>query len=227
MLIDFFLRKFFSVFEPYLQVSYAQEGEDLLLDRYLNYQETGFYVDIGAHHPKRFSNTYRLYKRGWCGINIEPTPGKKALFDRLRPRDINLEIAIGLKQENKPFYIFNDGALNTFSQKEKEKVEKTNNYILEKVLEVPVIPLKEILEQYLPSNKTFDLLSIDVEGSDFEVLLSNDWDKYKPKFILVESLNCSLRASLESPVLKFLEEKGYLACAKTLNTLLFSKDLSL
>ena len=55
---------------------------------------TGFYVDIGAHHPKRFSNTYIFYQRGWRGINIDAKPGTKEVFNKLRPRDINLEVPI-------------------------------------------------------------------------------------------------------------------------------------
>ena len=54
----------------YAQRSYAQEGEDLLLERILGKQGKGFYVDVGAHHPVRFSNTFLFYKRGWRGINI-------------------------------------------------------------------------------------------------------------------------------------------------------------
>ena len=53
--------------------SFSQEGEDLLIDRMFDGQSVGFYVDVGAHHPTRFSNTYLLYLRGWRGINIDAT----------------------------------------------------------------------------------------------------------------------------------------------------------
>lgn len=39
------------------QRSWSQEGEDLILRRIFENKNTGFYVDVGAHHPKRFSNT--------------------------------------------------------------------------------------------------------------------------------------------------------------------------
>jgi hypothetical protein len=61
---------------------YSQEGEDLIASRLFPNQSTGFYVDIGAHHPTRFSNTYLLYTKGWRGINIDPLPGSKELFDK-------------------------------------------------------------------------------------------------------------------------------------------------
>ena len=78
-------------FDIYAKRSYSQEGEDMLLDRFLEDRSVGFYVDVGAHHPKRFSNTYRLYCRGWRGLNIDANPGSMTLFQKLRPRDINVE----------------------------------------------------------------------------------------------------------------------------------------
>ena len=54
----------------------------------------GFYVDVGAFHPTLFSNTYFFYLNGWRGLNIEARPGSKQLFDKLRPKDINVEIGV-------------------------------------------------------------------------------------------------------------------------------------
>lgn len=56
------------------KLSFSQEGEDMLLDRFFMNQKDGFYVDVGAHHPERFSNTNYYYLRGWRGINIEADP---------------------------------------------------------------------------------------------------------------------------------------------------------
>jgi hypothetical protein len=61
--------------EPYLNQSYSQEGEDMVLYRTFETVKEGFYVDVGAHHPDRFSNTYKFYKQGWRGINIDAMPG--------------------------------------------------------------------------------------------------------------------------------------------------------
>jgi hypothetical protein len=47
--------------ESWLAPSYSQEGEDLILRRIFNGQGAGFFVDVGAHHPKRYSNTYYFY----------------------------------------------------------------------------------------------------------------------------------------------------------------------
>ncbi|MCX2716544.1 hypothetical protein OQH61_02215 [Helicobacter sp. MIT 21-1697] len=76
--------------------SYAQQGEDLILQEMLNNIQYGFYVDVGAHHPFRFSNTYLFYQKGWKGINIDAMPNSMKLFSRFRPRDINIECGIAL-----------------------------------------------------------------------------------------------------------------------------------
>src|SRR5665213_3547525 len=78
--------------------SYAQEGEDLILAGFfggLIGMRPGFFVDVGAHHPWRLSNTYFFYIRGWTGINIDAMPGSMREFDAHRPKDINIEVAIG------------------------------------------------------------------------------------------------------------------------------------
>src|SRR5690242_3324544 len=64
--------------------SYSQEGEDRILHSIFETVADGFYVDIGAHHPKRFSNTYLFYQRGWRGINVDAMPGSMVRFKRVR-----------------------------------------------------------------------------------------------------------------------------------------------
>lgn len=58
----------------HLRGSYNQQGEDLVIDELLGHRSNCFYVDIGAGDPLRFNNTKRFCKRGWTGINIEPSP---------------------------------------------------------------------------------------------------------------------------------------------------------
>jgi len=67
--------------------SCSQAGEDLLI-RFLFGTlgiERPTYLDIGAYHPWRFSNTALLYVRGSCGINVEAEPDALAAFDKHRP----------------------------------------------------------------------------------------------------------------------------------------------
>lgn len=205
-------------------LSYSQEGEDKVLARFFEYKNNGFYIDIGAHHPIRFSNTYLFYKRGWRGINIDAMPGSMEAFREIRTEDINLEIPIAFRREFLNYYIFNETALNTFSKEEAEKKDGLRNYKVIKTLQLEAFPLSEILDKYLPSGQHIDFMSIDVEGYDFEVLKSNNWEMYKPDFILIESLRTTLDEIKEDKAYLFLKAYGYKLQAKTCNTLFFQKE---
>jgi FkbM family methyltransferase len=205
----------------YALKSYSQEGEDMILRRIFEGKKKGFYVDIGAYHPKRFSNTYYFYKKGWSGINVDAMPGSMKLFNRWRSRDINLEVAVAKEKKIAKFYIFNEPALNSFDQKLPQQPNNGSYYIVQEQL-LRTIPLAEILDEYLPHKQEIDYLSVDVEGSDLDVLQSNDWERFRPRYILVECLDTNMEAIQENAIYQFLREKHYDLFAKTINTLFFS-----
>jgi FkbM family methyltransferase len=207
--------------------SYSQEGEDMVLRSFYegkkNYK--GFFVDVGAHHPYRFSNTQYFYKKGWRGINIEPTPGAIKAFNFFRKRDINLNIGISSVQDKLMFYCFNEPALNGFSKEiSQERNATSNKYRITKEVEIVTYPLAEVLDKHLPANQTIDFLTIDVEGLDLQVLQSNNWAKYKPQYILVED-RIEFNNLGSSEVYSYLEKQGYQLVAKTLRTLFFKYSL--
>lgn len=201
---------------------YSQAGEDMLLSIYYEGKKhKGFYVDVGAHHPFRFSNTAYFYKRGWHGINIEPTPSLFKAFPRRRRRDINLNVGIG-NGEKLTFYVFNEGALNTFDPalaKERDG-SYDGKYKIVDHIEVQTHTLTEILDKHLPAGTPIDFLTIDVEGFDYAVLKSNNWEKYVPEFILVEC-ESSLDDLSNDDIYKFLHERKYSIVGRTLYTTLF------
>ena len=203
---------------------YSQAGEDMLLSLYYEGKKhKGFYVDVGAHHPYRFSNTAYFYKRGWRGINIEPTPSLFKAFPRRRRRDFNLNVGIG-NGEKLTFYVFNEGALNTFDPalaKERDgKIHLGRQYKIIDRIEVQTRTLADILDKHLPAGTPIDLLTIDVEGMDFDVLKSNDWTRYLPQFILVEC-ESELDGLADDEIYQFLHAKGYSIAGRTLYTTLF------
>jgi FkbM family methyltransferase len=217
------LLKFYNNFiNRYYQKSYAQEGEDLIIYRMIYGKiNRGFYVDVGAHHPKRFSNTYFFYRMGWRGINIEPMPGSKIIFDKYRPRDTNLEIPINSKEDYLTYYIFNDPALNGFSKDLSLERNQLSDYRIISTVNLKTKTLKDILDNHLPKGQDINLLTIDVEGLDIEVLKSNDWIKYKPDLIMIEDKEFDISLPQESAIYNFLFQLNYKLKAKTLNTLIF------
>ena len=208
----------------FTQITYSQEGEDMILRRIFGNKKNGFYIDVGAHHPKKFSNTYYFYLQEWQGINIDAMPKSMKLFNKQRPKDINLEIAIANKKETLIYYKFNEPALNSFSQKISQKRHaKNDNYKIIDKIKIKTFTLKEILDKYLPQNTNIDFMSIDVEGFDYKVLISNDWQKYRPKIILIEILEKTFKEITESGVTKFMQKQNYQIFAKTFNTIFFKK----
>jgi len=209
---------------PYgAHLSYSQEGEDMILERFFEGKEKGFFVDIGAHHPLRFSNTYHFYKKGWRGINIDATPGSMAAFKNVRPEDTNIEVGISINEGFLTYHLFNEPALNTFSEERVKHLLEATPYKLVEKVKVQTKTLSQILDEYASTVSQIDFMTIDVEGLDFEILQTNNWKKYSPTFILIEDLNGSLENISSSKLYTYLHPFGYEVVAKTHNTLFFKK----
>ncbi|HEX3616086.1 MAG TPA: FkbM family methyltransferase [Solirubrobacteraceae bacterium] len=170
----------------------------------------GFYVDVGAFHPFRWSNTCLLYQRGWRGLNIEPDPEALATFELHRTRDLNLQIAIANKSGEASFarsgeYAGIDGEGYLWSDREAERIKVTMR------------PLASVLEEHLPAGQGIDLLDVDCEGLDLEVLQSNDWQRFRPTIVLAEAHGTEGTALLTS----FMESVGYQQLTRFHLTLVF------
>lgn len=203
------------------KTSWSQEGEDMILSRIFEDRESGFYVDIGAHHPQRFSNTMFFYQKGWRGINIDALPGSMALFHKERAGDLNLEIPISDKEEVLTFYIFNDPALSTFSKGLALQYQKKEEHFVISEKQLTTTKLETIFNENLTPDTKIDFLSVDVEGYELNVLKSNDWSKYKPDIVLTEVLDFEINAFLESELYRFMVGMDYRFYAKTTNTVFF------
>lgn len=223
IIADEYLRKLKEE-NKYEKFYYSQQGEEIILLRLFGYSYKGFYVDIGAHHPKKFSNTYSLYRWGWKGLNVEANQGAKALFDELRPRDINLECVVSDREGETTFYQYEDTALNSVSQElvEQRKREQSIEGVNEITVQTKTV--NSILEEHLPAEvKQIDVLNIDVEGMDHAVLRSLDWEKYAPTAIIAEDHNFDLEELESSSIWQLLSEKGYILFAKLYNSTIYIK----
>jgi len=209
------------VTSPEVRWSCSQEGEDRILDRLFETQREGFYVDVGAHHPIRFSNTFLLFQRGWRGINIDPNPRAMQLFRQCRPRDVNVTVGIAEQVGTLRYFQFNDSALNTFDEKLACQRETLDGYRLIASTLVPVQPLRQVLQKHLPEGQAIDVLSVDAEGSDLTVICSNDWTKFRPYCLLVETLQSSLSSLEANATHRYVSSLGYDLFAKTVNTFIY------
>jgi FkbM family methyltransferase len=214
-----------NLFNGYAKDSYSQEGEDMILKRIFDKKKEGFFIDVGAYHPKKYSNTFYFYKLGWRGINIDAMPGSMKKFEKIRSRDINLEIPISSKKQTLVYYAFNEPALNSFNKELSYERNGKDGYRIIFEKEIETSTLSEILDKYLPSAlKEIDFISIDVETLDYDVLISNNWGKYRPLIVLIEDLDFKIQDLSTSKIYNFLKQYKYDFFAKTMNTHFFKRN---
>lgn len=197
--------------------SYSQDGEDVLAAIYLRTKK-GVYVDVGAYHPIQYSNTYHFYKKGWSGVVIDPNPTFNKLYSFFRPRDVFVRSGIATESANKEYFVFSDGAYNTFSKERADEIAKNSYPKLKCVENRMVRPLSTILEEKHISR--IDFLSVDVEGLETEVLQSHNWD-IRPKVIAIEDNNFNFDSPHESELYRYLSKKGYKLVAGSPRTPIF------
>lgn len=201
----------YEVLDGHSRQSFAQEGEDLILSRMLEFESgiVPFYVDVGANHPKRYSNTYAFYRRGWNGIAIEPDPVLARNFARRRPRDTVVETGIGDNEGNLTLHRFSDPAMNTFDSDLAAERSACGRWQLLERSTVPVRTLAAVLAEYLPPGQRIGFMSVDVEGFDLAVLRSNDWRRFRPCIVLAESLSARLADIENCEIHALMRAKGY------------------
>lgn len=219
--IDFLRKARSRLFDAHAARSYSQHGEDMILRGLLVDVQRGFYVDVGAYQPKRFSNTYFFYQQGWSGINIDARPGSMVQFDRQRPRDINIEAAVGPDGKRMTYFAFREPAYNSLDREIVQERVKDGREVTAEI-EMTTTPLRDVLSAHLPKHRKIHFLSVDVEGLDLEVLQSNDWQTFRPKYVLVECTASTLRELEGDAVYRFLCGHGYALVAKTLITGVFA-----
>lgn len=211
------------------RMSYAQCGEDLILDYILRTYlgvRTPSYLDIGAHHPTHLSNTYLFYQQGCSGVCVEPDPLLFAEIQRARPRDVCLNAGVGFSRATAAeFYVMSARALNTFSREEAERYQSYGTYKIEDVISVPLLPVNEVLERHFDARP--DLVSIDVEGLDFEILKSFDFSRFRPAVFCVETLTYVEDKTERkiTEIIELMKSEGYFAYADTyINTVFVDQE---
>ena len=177
-----FEKKEISYVNPILQ-TYSWEFEDLILADIFVEQMNGHYLDIGSNDPILGNNTYRFYLQGWTGINIDLDESKIKLCEKVRPNDISLKIAID--STNTPTSVTFQGFDTSISFLNRSKKYNRNSKSNELKTIMP-LTLKQIYNLYVRDKFFIDILSLDIEGLEIDVLMSNDWSVFRPSVILVE-----------------------------------------
>ncbi len=193
-------------FDHAFDISWSQGGEDIGLLMALRNIPNGRYLDVGAHHPSRFSVTRLLSQHGWCGVNVEANPNLVSAFEKERKQDINLWFCVGTEKEYS-LSIFEEPALSTVNPDWKIRFESENQKVAS-IVQVPGVSLEELFRKYF-ENGFPDLLCIDAEGSDLNVIQSANLSLGTgPEWILLEA-DPPLRKVVETPAVAHVLELGY------------------
>jgi FkbM family methyltransferase len=188
-----------------LKFSYAQTGEDEILC-FLLPQQRGYYVDIGANDPIKYSNTFQLYLRGWNGITVDANDELIRRHRRVRKNDISVCAAVSDGEHTVLFHRSVSDLVSTIDSATFDEWKTKWTFHPEQQMEVVTRTLTSILEETCRVD-SIDLLCIDVEGHELQVLQGLDFEKYRPRVIVIEVHD--LITISENPSYKLLISQGY------------------
>jgi FkbM family methyltransferase len=167
-------------------ISYAQRFEDLYLMRCFGDRADGFYIDIGSGHPVYDNVSFAFYLKGWRGITVEPNPWLARLSRAVRPRDRHVEALVGSRCGEATFYRVRDYHGLSTMKADHAQAALTQFGKGADPITVPLTTLAALCAGQAPA--AFEFLKIDVEGAEPEVLFGGDWQRFRPKVIVVEAL---------------------------------------
>jgi FkbM family methyltransferase len=167
-------------------VSYAQRYEDMHLLRCFGAQASGFYIDIGAGHPVYDNVSFAFYLRGWRGVTVEPNPWLAQLSDAVRPRDTRIAALVGAAQGEATYYLVEDFHGLSTTVESHARAAQSQFGKRSQTVTMPVTTLRALCEQHAPGE--IDFLKVDVEGAERAVIEGADWQRFRPKIIVLEAL---------------------------------------
>ncbi|MEO8424935.1 MAG: FkbM family methyltransferase, partial [Actinomycetota bacterium] len=191
-------------------VSYAQNGEDIVLWRILQDVSAGRYVDVGAADPTESSVTRAFYDRGWSGINVEPVPEFANRLDEERPRDSTFRCAASDQSQDVALFVAGETGLSTIDPSLVPSI-LDRGYEVERI-PVSARPLNDILDEAGFNDQPIHFLKVDVEGAEAQVLAGLDLSRWRPWVLVVEATApMSTTQNHEQWEVKVLES-GYTFC---------------
>ncbi len=164
-------------------ISYAQNFEDVILQRVFRDRKNGFYIDVGAMDPVNESVTKFFYDQGWSGINIEPNEFFYNKLVQERRRDINLNLALGEREERRTLYVFEQYGISTFDQSNRDRFVEQGYESEEK--SVKVTTLAAVCQEHV--TQQIDFLKIDCEGWEKLAIEGADWSRFRPIVLVIEA----------------------------------------
>ncbi len=168
-----------------MDLSYAQNMEDMHLSLLFEGEAAGFYIDIGGGHPVADNVSFRASLAGWHGIVVEPQAALHRLYSAIRPRDIALDVLVGRSAGEAAFHAVD--RLHGFSTMVETHAKGAAGFGVSYATNVrSVTTLAALCAQH--RHERIDWLKIDVEGAEADVLAGNDWARFRPRVVLIEAI---------------------------------------
>lgn len=192
--------------------SKSQIMQDYFVACYLKFKKNGLFIEFGATDGIKDSNTYNLEKNySWSGILVEPI---KSFYIELEKNRTSICLNNVVYSENKKELIFQENSVKELSTikgyEDYDKHSRSKNELNE--YKVSSITLENIFEDYLKTDE-IDYLSIDTEGSEYEILKNFNFKKYKINVITIEH-NYSIN---RRKINKLLIQNGYTQILKRIS----------
>ena len=183
---------------------YSGAGEDISIRKLFPSDHRGLFVDVGCYHPIKYNHTWALYKKGWRGINIDIDDIKIELFNMVRREEVNLACAVS----NKPGMVkyYRAGWFSQINSIRETETGVMDGYVTR---EVECQTLTSLIDSTKYKDRRIDFLNVDVEGNDFEVLSSLDFQRYQPSLIAVEIHERTLDRVQNSELYRLLRDMKY------------------
>ena len=182
----YFMFQSIKGFKKY-EKSYSFGAQDLIINHFFSNKKDGVYIDVGCYHPIIGSNTYKLFKKGWSGINIDLDFHTIDFFKFYRKNDHNIQIGVSDKKENDidMYFVHNRSAINSL---DKKRIKNATE-----IRKINVDTLDNIIENSKFKNKKIDFVSIDVEGFETKVLKGFNLKKYSPSIVVIEFIDLAMK----------------------------------
>ena len=186
--------------------SVSQLGQDIWVLEKTGYKRNGYFVEFGATDGVLLSNTWLLEKEfGWQGICAEPNPKFFAKLKGNRQCTVSDQY-IGRETGKRVEFILADayGSSQEYADDDAHSDKRAAYRAAGRIATLTTISLDSFLIQH-GAPREIDYLSIDTEGSEFEILQAFPFDQWYIKLLTVEHNFTQQRASIRT----LLERYGY------------------
>jgi hypothetical protein len=219
-------RKIYALGRKGIRAHFGQNGEDILIKPYLRKFSRAHYLDLGAHHPFRFSNTALLWMNGWNGVNVDANPRSIEIFSKKRKSDTSIHAAIVTHKEH------TEGTKEVIFYLDANEIGSSRNQISARgstqptrrdqvQIKVPAMTVEEIL--CACDLEQTEYLNVDLEGIDEKIIREFDFENFRPTVITIEDHQSCIEHVISSPISDYMFAKDYVLVARCFMTSVFAK----